>query len=136
VKVFGIGYQGRSLANLCQVLADENVNLLIDVRARAWSNRPEYRKGRLTDALASHGIEYVHLREAGNPFRPKPGEEMDASECLARYSEYLKVNPDVVSSVRALTRTRRVALMCYESESSACHRGAILAALKIRSTDL
>jgi len=136
VKLFGIGYQGRSVANLCQALVDVDVDLLIDVRARAWSNRPEYRKTRLAGALAANGIEYLHIGEAGNPFRPRPGENLDPVECLARYSEYLRLNPRIISTIRAAAKTRCTALLCYEAESDACHRGAILAALECRNSDL
>jgi uncharacterized protein (DUF488 family) len=128
-KCLGIGYQGQSLAGLCEELRTLRVDLVIDVRERAWSNRPEFRKGVLSRALAEHGIKYQHMREAGNPFRPKAGEQIDAAECVRRYQQHLRSRPDVVIAIRRLSRRRRVALLCYEADSAACHRGVLLAQL-------
>lgn len=125
-KCLGIGYQGRSLAGLCEALGELRVDLVIDVRERAWSNRPEFRKGVLSRALAERGIEYQHMRDAGNPFRPKPGEDIDGAECIRRYRRHLETRPDVVRAIRRLARRRRVALLCYEADSGACHRGVLL----------
>ncbi len=128
-KCLGIGYQGLSLAGLCDELGELRVDLVIDVRERAWSNRPEFRKGVLSRTLAARGIEYQHMRDAGNPFRPKPGEEIDAAECMRRYGRHLQTRPDVLESIRRLARRRRVALLCYEADSADCHRGVLLAHL-------
>jgi uncharacterized protein (DUF488 family) len=130
MKCFAIGYQGRSLTGMCELLVEEGVDLLIDVRERAWSNRPEFRKTAIATALAAHGIEYVHVREAGNPFRPRAGEVIDALDCMRRYRGYLRATPSVVEKMRLLIGRRKVALLCYEASSSDCHRGVLIAALQ------
>lgn len=136
MKCFAIGYQGRSLVGMCELLADQSVDLLIDVRERAWSNRPEFRKTALSLALANHDIEYVHVREAGNPFRPRGGDIIDAVECMKRYRRYLRSTPSVVETVTLLIRRRRVAILCYEAKSEDCHRGVLVAALRRTSPKL
>lgn len=134
MSCFSIGYQGRSLNALCELLASKNVDLLIDVRERAWSNRPEFRKTAIATALATHAIDYVHVREAGNPFRPQPGEVIDPRECMRRYRGYLRSTPTIVEKVEELIANRRAALLCYEAKSSDCHRGILIDALRRKST--
>ena len=41
---FTIGYQGRRLDDLCGTLFNMGVEVLVDIRERAWSQRPEFRK--------------------------------------------------------------------------------------------
>lgn len=136
VKCFAVGYQGRSIAGLCELLMANRITLLIDVRERAWSNRPEFRKTALSNALVTVGIEYIHVREAGNPFRPRSGETIDALECMRRYRGYLRATPSVVERMRVLIGRRRVALLCYEAKSTDCHRGVLISALQRNAPSL
>ena len=127
--LYSIGYQGKSLEGLCATLADNAVEILVDVRERAWSNRPEFRKGVLAEGLKRTGINYVHLRAAGNPFRPRKGASVQRELCIESYSGYLANNPNVVDSLAALSRHGRSALFCYEADAAECHRGVLIAAL-------
>lgn len=131
-----VGYQGKSIDAFCALLVSANIRTLVDVRARAWSQRPVYRKGALTAALAKHGIDYVHCRNAGNPFRPKPGEKIDFAACEALYSKHLDEHPEVIDELEPLVSNGNVALFCYEAERSCCHRGVLLRALKQRHRGL
>jgi uncharacterized protein (DUF488 family) len=135
-RVFNIGYQGRSIADFCEDLVAAGVRVLIDVRANAWSQRPQYRKGYLQGALQEHGIEYVHCKAAGNPFRPKVGEPLDWRTCKTMYRRHLREHPEVVEAVESLVREPTAALFCYEAARDQCHRGVLLDALKKRQTDL
>jgi uncharacterized protein (DUF488 family) len=136
VFLYSIGYQGKSLKGLCAKLADNAVEVLVDVRERAWSNRPEFRKGVLADGLNQFGIKYIHLKAAGNPFRPRTGLSVQRDLCLEHYSDHLAKIPDVVSSVASLSRIRRPALFCYEADAEECHRGVLITALIKLNPDL
>ena len=118
---FAIGYQGRSAENLCDELRRHRVELLIDVRERAWSNRPEFRKTALARKLNDAGIGYAHVKDAGNPFRHRGGTVVSREECLRAYQSYLASSPDVLPALRQLMKAR-AALFCYESHTINCHR--------------
>ena len=75
------------------------------------------------------GIDYAHLKAAGNPFRPRKGIPIPRDLCLGQYSEYLANSPDVVSSIALLSKNRRPALFCYEADTRECHRGVLIAEL-------
>ncbi|MGE3527895.1 MAG: DUF488 family protein [Methyloceanibacter sp.] len=124
--VFSIGYQGKSIVALCAALTEASVELLVDVRERAWSNRPEYRKTALAVALRECGIRYVHCRLAGNPSRPKGGEKSTPQQCEAAYRNHLNRYPDVVDLVHSEVEHTRAALFCYEKNTNECHRGVLL----------
>ena len=121
-----LGYQGQSLDGLCRLLLAHDVVTLIDVRQNAWSNRPEFRKGRLKEAVNAVGVEYIHLLGVGNPFRPKPGEELGFAECARRYRKYIVGRKDVLESVYAIACGQVAAVLCYEHESAMCHRSVLL----------
>ncbi len=130
VKCASIGYQGRRIDEFCEALAAAGVPMLVDVRDRAWSHRPEFRKEALRTALEERGIEYCHLKVAGNPTRPKKGEPATPGACEAAYVAYLADRPEVVDQVRDVLATNPgAALFCYESHRSACHRGVLIKSL-------
>jgi uncharacterized protein (DUF488 family) len=124
-----IGYQGRKVQDLCAELKTHGVELLLDVRQAAWSHRPEFRKQALAAALAKHGVAYLHMREAGNPFRPRKGEVVSVAECAKHYRRHLAKTPEVVSSVAATLRSQTTAVFCFESQHEHCHRSVLLAAV-------
>ena len=124
-----VGYQGRSVAGLCDELTTQGVKLLLDVRQVAWSQRPEFRKQALTAALAEHGVAYLHLREAGNPFRPAKGEPVSEAECARVYRRHLATLPHVVKQVAEVLRSQTTAVFCFEGEHDCCHRSVLLDAV-------
>jgi len=94
-----------------------------------WSQRPEYRKQALARELNKVGIEYVHMKAAGNPFRPKRGEHKSIAQCVRDYKRHLGASPDILKAVAAMARNRRSAFLCFEAKHSECHRSVLLAAL-------
>lgn len=105
------------------------VKLLLDVRQAAWSQRPEFRKQALAAALAEHGVAYLHLREAGNPFRPAKGERVSVAACARVYRKHLASLPDVVAQVAEVLRSQTTAVFCFEAEHDCCHRSVLLEAV-------
>lgn len=128
-KIYNIGYQGRSIESFCQTLAAAGVSTLVDVRAAAWSQRPQYRKTALANALSVHGIEYIHCKIAGNPFRPRAGSDQTWQTCERLYSQHLDGRPEIVDALEELVLARPAALLCYEAQRSDCHRGVLLSRL-------
>ena len=130
MEIFSIGYEKRRIVEFCASLKEAGVEALVDVRERAWSNRPEYRKQALKRALATVGIDYIHLKEAGNPYRPRKGEVLDVEKCRRAYSEHLRQNRGILEKAWELAQARPSAFFCYESITSHCHRGVLLTRLR------
>lgn len=129
---FNIGYERRDPEEMAALLAERGVKVLIDVRDRAWSMRPAYRKTRLKQTLEAHGVAYLHCKAAGNPHRPKRGEPRAIEACAAKYRQHLMENPEVLERVAELLRAEPSALFCYEKMRHQCHRGVLLEELATR----
>ncbi|MDB4957000.1 MAG: hypothetical protein JWO36_4569 [Myxococcales bacterium] len=122
--LFTIGYEGRALDELLGILAANKIDRLIDVRDLPLSRRRGFSKTPLGNAARAAGIEYLHLREAGNPFR-KIRHDLKLDDLLGRYRDHLDGAAQAVANVADAVRGHRVALLCYEADSSHCHRGIL-----------
>jgi uncharacterized protein (DUF488 family) len=133
--VGSVGYERyRSVEDFARLLAQAEVERLIDVRELPISRRRGFAKTALTKALAEEGVEYLHLRGMGNPkeFRDlyKSGQVVEGR---AGYEQLL--TEDRVEELRELAETiheKRSALMCVEHDEATCHRQVIFAALQRR----
>jgi uncharacterized protein (DUF488 family) len=112
--LFTIGYEGRELAELIAILSAKRVARVIDIRELPLSRRRGFSKTPLGEALRAAGIEYVHMREAGNPYR-KEKDTLAPAKLLAKYARHLVKADDVVEHVAATARGCRAALLCHEA---------------------
>ncbi len=90
----------------------------------------------LSSELSKAGIDYVHVKSAGNP-KENRRTAPDLAECLKRYRHYLATNPagviDLVQVVRnAASQNRTVCLTCFEKDVKDCHRSILVSAIKRR----
>ena len=125
-SIVSIGYEKKSIPDLIRLLRQHRVAKLIDVRELPLSRRKGFSKTTLSVALNEAGIEYRHLRAAGNPHR---AEKQNIEKCLRLYSNYLKKNPSILVSVTAEMSVTSVAFLCYEKEHDCCHRSVLIAEL-------
>lgn len=128
-QVFTIGYQGRTLTEFLARLTKAGVAKVVDVRELPLSRRKGFSKTALREALLASGIEYVHLRAAGNPYRDQ---KADIATCLRLYRKHLERTPEVVEQVADELKGSRAALLCFEECADQCHRSVIVGALEAR----
>jgi len=123
-----IGYEKKDTNSFLDELDEAGVQILVDIRESAFSRRPDFRKAKLTELLSTRGIEYIHLRDAGNPFRLlKDG---DIAECLNLYRQHFLDHPEIVDSVIVKVEDiarqySTIAFLCYEKLSAECHRSVL-----------
>ena len=122
--LFTIGYEGRALDELIAVLSSQKIDRVIDIRGLPLSRRRGFSKTPLGTALAAVGIEYLHMREAGNPYR-KLKDTIPRDELLAKYKTHFARARDAVENVAGQARGHRAALLCYEAEPAQCHRSLL-----------
>lgn len=127
--VYTIGYHGRALPSFVHLLQEHGVKKVLDVRELPLSRQKGFSKGTLSEALSAGGIEYVHLREAGNPFRKLA---TSAEECLGMYRSHLKGKPKVLDLLEGELNGEPTAILCLEAEPSHCHRSVITDLLRKR----
>jgi uncharacterized protein (DUF488 family) len=136
LNLYTLGYQGVDVDVYVQKLKAAGVGIVADVRETPWSHKRGFCKNILSTELSKAGIEYVHVRSAGNP-KANRRTAPDLAECLRRYRVYLAGNPagvaDLIEVVRtAASRKRTVCLTCFEKDVQDCHRSILVDAMKKR----
>ena len=130
--ILSIGYEKRKTDSFLETLQENNVQAVVDVRQSAFSRRLDFRKNRLISLLEDCGIEYFHLRSAGNPHRKISN---DLNRCLQMYYDYISEETLLIEEIAAelnrISRTfPRMAMLCYEKCPSECHRTILIDVLK------
>ena len=130
-QLVSVGYEGREVDDLVSHLLRESVDVLVDVRLTPISRKPGLSKRRLTEALASVGVSYVHFRELGNPKENREGFRAGDQLAFQKYRDLLQEDgaKRALTHVSELLDNEVVALLCFEREHEQCHRGLVAEAL-------
>jgi len=125
MKVFTIGYEGRTQAQVIDRLKTAGVARLVDVRAVAASRRAGFSKTVLRQSLEAEGIDYVHLRGLGTPKAGRDAARKGrVAEMHAVYEAHL-AEPQAeleFARLKAMAAERPIALLCFEADAAGCHR--------------
>ncbi len=129
-----IGYEGRSLEAYLNVLLQDGVTLLCDVRRNALSRKYGFSKGTLSRACEGVGIRYEHLPDLGvrseqrkNLLSPESYEQL-----FDRYQkETLPAQEGQLNKIAGWVENgERIALTCFERHPQQCHRHCVSEALE------
>lgn len=132
LKLYTIGYEGSTQAELIAALKAARVERIIDVRAVPLSRKPGFSKNILKTGLAEAGIDYVHLKSLGTPPNGREAARKGRYEELKRiYAGQLDLPEAIVAAgqMRELALEKPSALLCFEREASACHRSLLIDAV-------
>lgn len=131
-----VGYEGRTVEDLVEVLVAQNVQVVADVRLTPLSRKPGLSKTKLSAALTEAGVEYVHLRPLGNPRENRAPFWSGAVVAGVRRFRELMQEPTssaCLDHLAELARTRRVAVLCFERDHDRCHRQVVTDEVTSRS---
>src|ERR1039458_6004705 len=125
-SVFRSGYEGRTITQLVDILADNGVRTLVDVRLNPISRKPNFSKARLCAALAEADIDYLHEPRLGNPKQNRPGYRAGNASARLLFLHHMQQDgAEALSTLEALIPRTPTALLCFERDPSACHRTAV-----------
>ena len=125
MRIFTIGYEGATQAELVAALQGAGVERVIDVRAVPLSRKPGFSKNVLAAGLREAGIDYVHLKALGTP---PAGREAARKGDLATFERVYAAQLETVEAgveaaqMVALAEETPSALLCFERDPKACHR--------------
>lgn len=125
MRIFTIGYEGATQAELVAALQAAGVARVIDVRAVPMSRKPGFSKNVLAAGLAEAGIAYVHLRALGTPPAGREAARKGQWDVMTRiYAEQLETPEAGAEAARmiALAEEKPSALLCFERDPAQCHR--------------
>ncbi len=133
--LFTAGYEGRSLEEFTEMLLENGVALLVDVRARPYSRKRGFSRKELQHHLGSAGIGYIHLESLGAPdnLRRKVRGDGNYQEFFTLYRKHLLEQKESLEKVIELTGRETICLMCYERNPDYCHRTAVAGEVSKRS---
>ena len=138
--LFTIGYEGRSIDEYLNILIKNNIKILCDVRKNPLSRKYGFSKNSLQKTTKNLGIEYLHIPELGIPsdLRKNLNTKQDYKTLFSFYEN--KVLPEQKNALNKIFKIfntkKRIALTCFEAESSMCHRNCISSALKKTSNTI
>lgn len=127
-KIFTVGYEAVTLADVLGRLKAAGVRTVVDVRAVAASRRAGFSKTLLSSSLEGEGIAYVHLRDLGTP---KAGREAARKgridEMRAIFVAHMQEPAARLQfeHLKALAADTPAALLCYEADACGCHRAVL-----------
>jgi uncharacterized protein (DUF488 family) len=123
MKIFTIGYVGVKQSRFIEILKENGVLTLVDVRRSPASKNPAYNSIDLKVALRLKGIEYVSLTNLGLPYKLWHSENWKDG-----YREYVVENIELAK--QQLQKLRGpIALMCKEKNHVNCHRSILASEL-------
>ncbi|MGE5554590.1 MAG: DUF488 family protein [Betaproteobacteria bacterium] len=125
--LYTVGYEGARLNDFVEQLKELHIQLVVDVREKAWSRKPGFSKTSLNTALARRGIKYIHVPELGSPssIRRQLHEDGDYRRFFAEYRRYLLNHSDVADGLVEDLENETACLMCFERDPNTCHRKVI-----------
>lgn len=128
MKLFTIGYEGATQADVIARLKTAGVQILVDVRAVAASRRAGFSKTILGESLEAEGIDYVHLRGLGTPKAGRDAARKGrVDEMRAIFADHLTEPQAQIEyeRLKALAADKPVALLCFEADHAGCHRAVL-----------
>lgn len=132
MKIFTIGYEGATQAELVGALREAGVRLLADVRAVPLSRRPGFSKNILAAGLREAGIDYVGLKALGTPPEGREAARKGNHARLAEiYAGQLDLPEAIVQAeqLKEMAAETPTALLCFERDPAGCHRSLLIDAV-------
>ena len=138
MRIWTIGHSTRGIDEFISLLEENEINLLVDVRAWPGSKRyPQFNKDALKESLNAHGIRYEHFPELGGKRQSKPDSRNTTwrNASFRGYADYMETEQFQKGIERLLdvaAEAGPTAIMCAEAVWWRCHRSLIADYLKAR----
>lgn len=125
--VFTTGYEGREISDFLTHLADNDIQLIVDVREIPISRKKGFSKNVLQQRLAERNIDYLHIKSLGSPssLRKKLYEDGDFEYFSNAYVKYLHNCENELEKLYEIVQERISCLLCFEKNPSECHRSLV-----------
>jgi uncharacterized protein (DUF488 family) len=135
VTVWTIGHSTRSLEAFLELLSENRIEAVADVRRYPGSRRwPHFAREPLELALANRGLLYLWFPELGGRRTATPDSPNTAwrSPAFRGYADYMATEAfaDGLGRLVSLASGLRTAVLCAESLWWRCHRGLIADVLR------
>jgi uncharacterized protein (DUF488 family) len=141
MRIWTIGHSTRAIEEFISLLKENEVKLLVDVRAWPGSRRyPQFNKETLAASLNGCEIRYEHFPELGGKRKSKGDSRNTAwrNPSFRGYADYMDTEQfeNGIARLLALAAEAPTVIMCAEAVWWRCHRSLIADYLKSRGTEV
>src|SRR6266513_1264739 len=142
MRIWTIGHSTRAIDDFISLLEENEIKLLVDVRAWPGSKRyPQFNKDTLAESLNAHGIRYEHFPKLGGKRKSKPDSRNTAwrNASFRGYADYMETEQFQKGIKRLLdvaVEAGPSAIMCAEAVWWRCHRSLIADYLKAHGVEV
>ena len=134
VILYTIGYEGISIEEYLNRLIRNDIKVLCDVRKNPVSMKYGFSKKQLSYYCEQLNISYLHFPELGinSNKRQSLNDQSDYDLLFEDYKEntLTETRESQLQILELLKEKRRIALTCFESDTSRCHRTHLANSLK------
>lgn len=126
-QVFTLGYEGRSLPEVLDIVRTRRIEDVLDVRENASSRKVGFDSTALEEEFARIGVKYAHLSQLGceRESRHALWRGGATAAFLANYRGRLAERPRDLENLVDRVRSARALLLCLERDPSRCHRAVL-----------
>lgn len=128
MKVYTIGYEGKSIEEFIEKLQSNGIERVIDVRERPLSRKRGFSKKSLQENLSKAGIDYIPLTALGSPRELRQdlrSRQLSFSEFADLYKNYLLKDLNAIRNLEIHASSKTSAIMCFEADWRRCHRSIL-----------
>ena len=132
---YTIGYEGSTTERFIAALAMAGVQTVVDVRELPLSRKKGFSKRSLSEMLAEVGINYVHMRDLGDPRKGREAARSGDFKGFQRiFRSHFGSKPAQLAfkALVSLGRKQTTCMMCFERDPRVCHRDIIAGQMKTR----
>lgn len=123
-RLYTIGYQRLTVERLLELVDSFGIDLVIDVRRSAKSQRKEWTDHQLVGAIGRE--RYEHWPQLGNYPDPENPPKKPPGWC---HDDIDRANQATLQIRAKLEKGQRVLLLCMEEDPETCHRMWVAAAI-------
>ncbi len=142
MRIWTIGHSTREIDEFISLLHENQIKLLVDVRAYPASKRyPHFNKDSLVKSLNVHAIRYEHFPELGGKRKPNPDSHNTAwrNASFRAYADHMETEQfqkGVARLLEVAAEAGPTAIMCAEAVWWRCHRSLVADYLKARGVEV
>jgi uncharacterized protein (DUF488 family) len=127
--IFTIGHSNRDVNSLLQLLVDNSIQVVVDVRSAPYSRYvPQFNKKEIQAAIVDRGIKYIFMGDSigGKPAAPHYSDQNGKVD-YAKLAESELFQQGLNRLIKGVQDGWLIALMCAEEDPFKCHRHLLIA---------
>jgi len=137
LTLWTIGHSTRSIEEFIGLLAQNGIELLVDIRRHAGSRKfPQFNPAPLAASLTDAGIEYTRIEALGGRRKVHADSHNTAwrNASFRGYADYMETAEfrEGIAKLVSLAARKRTAIMCAEAVWWRCHRSLVADYLKAK----